>query len=82
MHDLGRNVPLASFVEKAKEVSRLICLSTLMTTTMDGMSAVIEMLKEENPGSFQGDDRRRPHSRRVLRTESAPTAMRITPPAR
>jgi corrinoid protein of di/trimethylamine methyltransferase len=48
MHDLGRNVPLASFVEKAKEVSAdLICLSTLMTTTMDGMSAVIEMLKEE-----------------------------------
>jgi len=48
MHDLGRNVPLASFVEKAKEVNAdLICLSTLMTTTMDGMATVIEMLKEE-----------------------------------
>ncbi|HEU0188814.1 MAG TPA: corrinoid protein [Gallionella sp.] len=48
VHDLGRNVPLASFVEKAKEVgAELICLSTLMTTTMDGMAAVIEMLKEE-----------------------------------
>ncbi|MGC2047571.1 MAG: corrinoid protein [Gallionella sp.] len=48
VHDLGRNVPLASFVEKAKEVgAELICLSTLMTTTMDGMSTVIEMLKEE-----------------------------------
>lgn len=48
MHDLGRNVPVASFVEKAKEVdAELICLSTLMTTTMDGMAAVIEMLKEE-----------------------------------
>lgn len=48
VHDLGRNVPLASFVEKAKEVgAKLICLSTLMTTTMDGMSTVIEMLKEE-----------------------------------
>ncbi len=48
VHDLGRNVPLASFVEKAKEVGAdLICLSTLMTTTMDGMSTVIEMLKEE-----------------------------------
>lgn len=46
--DLGRNVPLASFVEKAKEVDAdLICLSTLMTTTMDGMATVIEMLKEE-----------------------------------
>lgn len=48
VHDLGRNVPLADFVEKAKEVgAKLICLSTLMTTTMDGMSTVIEMLKEE-----------------------------------
>lgn len=48
IHDLGRNVPLASFVEKAKEVNAdLICLSTLMTTTMDGMATVIEMLKEE-----------------------------------
>jgi dimethylamine corrinoid protein len=48
VHDLGRNVPLVSFVEKAKEVgAKLICLSTLMTTTMDGMSTVIEMLKEE-----------------------------------
>jgi len=48
MHDLGRNVPLANFIEKAKEVdAKLICLSTLMTTTMDGMSALIEMLKEE-----------------------------------
>jgi len=48
MHDLGRNVPLANFIEKAKEVdAKLICLSTLMTTTMDGMSSLIEMLKEE-----------------------------------
>lgn len=48
VHDLGRNVPLANFVEKAKEVgAKLICLSTLMTTTMDGMATVIEMLKEE-----------------------------------
>lgn len=48
IHDLGRNVPLASFIEKAKEVgAKMICLSTLMTTTMDGMATVIEMLKEE-----------------------------------
>src|SRR5512142_1579714 len=48
IRDLARNVPLASFVEKAKEVDAdLICLSTLMTTTMDGMATVIEMLKEE-----------------------------------
>lgn len=48
IYDLGRNVPLADFVEKAKEVdAALICLSTLMTTTMEGMATVIEMLKEE-----------------------------------
>jgi len=48
IYDLGRNVPLANFVEKAKDVNaELICMSTLMTTTMDGMATVIEMLKEE-----------------------------------
>jgi len=46
--DLGRDVPLADFVEKAKEVDAgLICLSTLMTTTMDGMASIIQMLEEE-----------------------------------
>lgn len=48
MHDLGRDVPLQSFIDKAKEVDAdLICLSTLMTTTMPGMKTVVEMLKEE-----------------------------------
>jgi len=48
IYDLGRDVPLADFVSKAKEVdAALICLSTLMSTTMDGMSAVINLLKEE-----------------------------------
>jgi len=48
MYDLGRDVPLISFVEKAKEVNaQLICLSTLMTTTMPGMKEVVEMLKKE-----------------------------------
>lgn len=48
VHDLGRDVPLADFVEKAKETgSQLICLSTLMTTTMDGMASIIQMLEEE-----------------------------------
>ncbi|MDP2233697.1 MAG: corrinoid protein [Actinomycetota bacterium] len=48
VHDLGRDVPLADFIEKAKETnSQLICLSTLMTTTMDGMASVIQMLNEE-----------------------------------
>ena len=47
MYDLGRDVPLEAFVEKAKEVdAQLVCMSTLMTTTMDGMRVVIEKLKE------------------------------------
>ncbi|MGM0379087.1 MAG: corrinoid protein [Bacillota bacterium] len=47
MHDLGRDVPLVEFVEKSKEVKAdLVCLSTLMTTTMGGMETVIDMLKE------------------------------------
>ncbi len=48
IHDLGRDVPLADFIETAKATdSQLICLSTLMTTTMDGMASVIQMLEEE-----------------------------------
>ncbi|SCG82100.1 Dimethylamine corrinoid protein 2 [Proteiniborus sp. DW1] len=48
MYDLGRDVPLKNFIDKAKEVDAdLICLSTLMTTTMPGMKRVVEMLKEE-----------------------------------
>ncbi len=48
MYDLGRDVPLANFVEKAKEVNAdIVAMSTLMTTTMSGMRTVIEMLKEE-----------------------------------
>ncbi|MGN1266901.1 MAG: corrinoid protein [Dorea sp.] len=47
MYDLGRDVPLDAFVEKAKEVNaQFVCMSTLMTTTMDGMKVVIEKLKE------------------------------------
>lgn len=47
VHDLGRNVPLKDFVDKALTVgSRIIAMSTLMTTTMDGMREVIEDLKE------------------------------------
>lgn len=47
VHDLGRNVPLQDFVAKALAVgSRIIAMSTLMTTTMDGMRTVIEELKK------------------------------------
>ena len=48
MYDLGRDVPLNEFVEKAIEINAsLICMSTLMTTTMSGMKDVIELLKEK-----------------------------------
>lgn len=47
--DLGRDVPTTTFVEKAKEENaEIIVISTLMTTTMDGMGEVIELLKKEN----------------------------------
>lgn len=47
MIDLGRDVPAQQFVEKAKEEQAdFICLSTLMTTTMDRMETVIHLLEE------------------------------------
>lgn len=46
IHDLGRNVPYAKFVDTAGKLNAdLVCLSTLMTTTMDGMQVVIEDMK-------------------------------------
>lgn len=48
MYDLGRDVPLDAFVDKAIEVNAsLVCMSTLMTTTMVGMKTVIEKLQEK-----------------------------------
>lgn len=48
VYDLGRDVPPADFISKAQEVEAdIICLSTLMSTTMDRMGEVIELLKKE-----------------------------------
>ena len=48
VHDIGRDVPIKNFVDKAKEVSaNMIGLSALMTTTLPGQRDVIELLKEE-----------------------------------
>lgn len=45
--DLGRDVPLEDFVKSAIENNaKMICMSTLMTTTMGGMEKVINMLEE------------------------------------
>lgn len=47
--DLGRDVSPSTFIEKAKEEkAEIIALSTLMTTTMEGMNEVIDILNEEN----------------------------------
>lgn len=46
--DLGRDVPLDEFVDKAiEENASIICMSTLMTTTMGGMKTVIDKLTEK-----------------------------------
>ena len=46
--DLGRDIPPAQFVAKAKEVGAdLIAISTLMSTTMKDMGKVVSLLKEE-----------------------------------
>ena len=47
VYDLGRDVPIARFVDTAIEKdARIICLSTLMTTTLDGMGEVVRLLEE------------------------------------
>lgn len=49
VYDLGRDVPLNRFIDKAEEKNAdIICMSTLMTTTMPGMKKVIDILKEKN----------------------------------
>jgi len=46
--DLGRDVPLNQFVEKVTAVNaELMCMSTLMSTTMNGMATVIRKLETE-----------------------------------
>lgn len=47
MIDLGRDVKLDNFIDAVKnQGAKLVCMSTLMTTTMDGMQIVIDKLKE------------------------------------
>lgn len=46
--DLGRDVPAREFVDRAKSVGAdFIGISTLMTTTMDGIREVISLLEQE-----------------------------------
>ena len=47
MYDLGRDVPLDDFVTKAKEVDAdVVAMSTLMSTTMQGMGEVVKKLED------------------------------------
>jgi dimethylamine corrinoid protein len=46
VHDLGRDVPVARFVEEALAVdAHIIALSTLMSTTREGMRRVVQALE-------------------------------------
>jgi dimethylamine corrinoid protein len=46
--DLGRDISAKTFVKKAKEENAdIIAISTLMTTTMEGMNEVIKILEKE-----------------------------------
>ena len=48
VYDLGRDVPVETFLKKVKEVETgIVCMSTLMTTTMANMDRVIEELSRE-----------------------------------
>ncbi|MCL5024033.1 MAG: cobalamin-dependent protein [Nitrospirae bacterium] len=50
VHDLGRDVPLKSFVEEQlKTDSDIVMLSAMMTTSMVGIKKLIPMIKEKNP---------------------------------
>src|SRR5208337_915997 len=47
--DLGRDIPPQRFVDEAIKVQASVnALSTLMTTTMDGMADVIQLLQKAN----------------------------------
>lgn len=49
VHDLGADVKLEKFIEKAEEIkANFICLSALLTTTMLGQKRVVEILKEKD----------------------------------
>lgn len=50
VHDLGRDVPLGTFVEEQRKTGAdIVAMSAMMTTTMMGMKKVIGMIKEQNP---------------------------------
>ena len=50
VHDLGNNVPVATFVDKAREVDAdIIGLSSFLVTTLPVCSEVLDYLRDEFP---------------------------------
>ena len=48
VYDLGADVPIGTFIDKAVEVdAQIICISALLTTTMVGQKKLIDQLKEK-----------------------------------
>ncbi len=48
VYDLGADVPISTFIDKAVEVeAQIICMSALLTTTMIGQKKLIDQLKEK-----------------------------------
>ncbi len=49
VHDLGADVPITNFIDKALEIDAdIICISALLTTTMVGQKKLIDTLIERN----------------------------------
>ncbi|MFW9851549.1 MAG: corrinoid protein [Candidatus Thorarchaeota archaeon] len=49
VYDLGADVPISTFIDKAIEVNAdIICMSALLTTTMIGQKKLIDILREKN----------------------------------
>jgi len=47
VYDLGADVPITDFIDKAVEVdAQLICISALLTTTMIGQKRLVDLLNE------------------------------------
>jgi len=47
VHDLGRSVPIEKFVDEAERVgAKIIAMSTLMSTTMEGMAKAVGLLRK------------------------------------
>lgn len=50
VYDLGRDVPLQVFKEQVREIRPdIVCLSTMMSTTLQQMRKVIKALKQDEP---------------------------------